>query len=279
MLSCNVCGLYHGVQEEDNSELSIMLYSVFKNCEFQLNSNPANANRSKFADSQCCYHNGEFIMTFTTQNSFSSVRKVISLVAKSLTPSKVKPQYKRYTQNLGYKFNEDAFKWAASEVADAIKKIKWTVVGKIKLDADKLKALTDKSKPASDKKLGGKKPADKRENGRVVDMLDCSDAASVMLTDKYLRNQKIDSLVTSSGLKPLIGNQKIDSFKAKMNDKSKIEKFVDQKLMKLKHPKKPDQLKGVLYALAAKSGYFRSQDFATLKDTKAEIVKQIQKCF
>ena len=217
MLSCKVCGLYHGVKEEDNSELSILLYSVFKNCEYKLSSNPKDANNSKYADSSCTYHNGEFIMTFTTQNSFSSVRKVIGLVAKSITPDKVKPQYKRYCQNLGYKYDEESFKWASSEVADAVKKIKWTVVGKIKLDAKKIKAMTDKSKLPSIKKLGGKKPSDKRDNGKVVDMLGCSDSMSIMLADKYMKNQKIDSLVTSSGLKPLIGNQKIDAFKKKMN--------------------------------------------------------------
>lgn len=242
------------------TEESIILYTLFKLCEFKLSSSPSIAKRSKFVDGNISVFNGKVILTFDTQNNFSSVRKLLNIVASTLDPSKTKPLYKKYLKQLNFKYNEDDFKVAATNVHKGMKDIKWLIYGKMKIDSDKKKTLTETLNNKFDPVSFDVKKSSK-DNGRpefTIDSIKCKSALQALLVDKYFESSKIDSIITHNGIKLYTGVFKME--------KDKVKKFVKTKILSV-----GDKATDAMQALAVQDGYFSVEDFKKITDNQSTL--------
>lgn len=266
-------------------ETSLVLYSMFKTCQIKLTGNANDAKKSKFANSQIHLKNGNVILTFDSQNTFSSVRKIITVVGKNLNPGKTKAMYKKYIQHLGHKYNEAAWSLAVNNINKAVKKASWGVLGKIKLDAKKIKTLNAVIKKQFDPdgtSASGSAASDEKTRP-VGDEKDSNEftanAISTLLCSQYLGVQNIDSDITHKGFIPIIGNTGLAAFRKKMKNAKRVAAFVDKKLLKINSKKKPDLLKDALRALALSHGYFTVSELKGIQNNRAKLIAAITGTF
>ena len=282
LLDSGIAGLWDlSVEPSVGMENSVVLYSLYKLCQFKLSGNPNDARKSKFTGTQLKFKDKHAIMTFDAQNTFSSVRKIITLVCQALDPSKTKQLAKKYTQQLGYKFVEDAWTLAVNTIN--VSACKWAIIGKVKLDVKKIKTLNAVIKAKFlPKKLSTKgnnvEEKNRDDTSNIENIIKCKNAFSTLLLDKYLESQKIDSIVTPYGVKPYVGNSKLDTVVAKINHASKIAKFVEQKIIKINTKKNPKLVLDALRALAVQDGYFSVQALKEIKIDSVSMVSAIKGC-
>ena len=259
-----------------NSEVSVVLYCMFKAIEAKLSATPLESNKSKYTLSRCCYQDGHFIMTFVTQATFSAVRKVATIVAKSLSPDKCGPQFRMYAGMLGIKGASASYGWASDQVASGLNNVAFFATGKVTMKADKVAVLSQsiKKKIVAVKKLGGKVPeghAGRPTAGEsLAPTIKCSGLGK-FLVHSYLKTAKIDSVARDGGMMAIVPNW--ETVQKKMKVAATVKKFIQQKFTKL-GPKLGD----ALLAAASVSGYMTAKQLATIpaNPTETVLVKTLQ---
>ncbi len=126
------------------SEEAALCYALYLAVRQVLCGDPLAVLKTKVGNVSCVAHNGMFGINWKVKGTGSAVRKSIGLALKVLDPAKMFPAYSRHIRQLGGSPNKDAF----SHVADAVaKKISSNltvgVVGNIKIDKEKLKAMME----------------------------------------------------------------------------------------------------------------------------------------
>lgn len=250
-------------------EYTIAMVCLFKLIEFKLAGTALDAMRSKFAEAHLDYQNGEVIMSFATDPSFSALRKVVTIVSKQLCAvSKLSGPYKKYMTALQQKFDEAKMNGAFASLASGIKKdleCYATGIFRVPDGSEKLlgeimeSGVKEVSVPS-----GGKAPNPaeehpwahavqlKKGNDGAVDLL----IAHQLLHSMQIETNRIDNqLVCHSGCGPM--HNKVD--------KDRIERFVSQKLAKL-GPKLPMVLK----LLGAQSGFVSASDLAKIPSSLSD---------
>ena len=126
----------------DGAESSSLAYALFEAIRDKFIGSPLELSRSRVSRVDCDCINGKLTISWNTQGTFSMLRKTLGLALTTLDPAKL---YSRYAENiklLGGKNDRDVFNYLASELSAVIKKeVKIVAVGKIKMDAAKLKEL------------------------------------------------------------------------------------------------------------------------------------------
>lgn len=283
-------GLSHTLNEASleptkGMEVSIVLYCLFKTCQIKLTGSVNDAKKSKYADSQLHLKNGNVIMTFDAQNTFSSVRKIIDVVSRALNPGKTKPMYKKYIQHLGHRFDQDAWALAVNEVNKGLKKSSWGVLGKIKIDAAKKKRLGDVIKAKFDPdgtSARGSAADDEKKRSVGDEKADnelAANALGTLLCTQYLGVQNIDSEITHNGFIPIIGNANFAAFRRKMKESKRVNTFVDRKLLAVNTKKKPKLLKDALQAFAVQHGYFTVKELKSIHGDRSKLIAAVSSAF
>ena len=146
------------------SEVTSLCFSIFKMVEFQLISNPKLQNASKVSRVNCNAQNGMFFITIETQNNGSAMRKVLSVVMKSLVPERMFKIFSGNIRLLNGTPDRSHFNYVVNMVRESLKDVTVLVIGKFPptLDKEKVKEFADsiQNKFNSEfKKLGdAKKP-------------------------------------------------------------------------------------------------------------------------
>jgi hypothetical protein len=267
-----------GQDSHPQATSTILLFCLSKLFEYKLGATALDSLRGKFADVECNVQKGTAILTLKTEPTFSAVRKVVTVVSKNFTPEKLMPLFKKYAQLLGVKPEAAHFAHAVGEMAKGAKTLQCFVTGKVTVPdgGEKvLKGALDLIKPAVPS--GGKAPQELKSDATPVtwDEFVIPGRLDAFLVQQLLSTMQVESHVRDGNLIPITGSSKWDTVKGKV-DKDRIERFVEQKLVKL-GPKLPD----VLRFLCASSGYFSAGELEKLpaKYDKAGLTALVKKHF
>jgi hypothetical protein len=130
----------------NGAESACVAYALFENIRDSFVGTPLDIVRTRVSRVDCDCINGKFVITWNCQGTGSALRKTMGLYLKHLDPAKLYSKYAENIKLLGGKSDRDVFNYFASEMAAAINNvIKFAVVGKINIDADKLKELVSKA--------------------------------------------------------------------------------------------------------------------------------------
>ena len=146
---CMCCGAADGKSGSgacfpEQSEQSIVCYSLFKVVERKLAGSPLEVSKSKVGDVSCGYNGERFFISWQVQGTISATRKSLGLALACLNPSKVYSIYQDYSRAMMHVPNREQFNYAADEIGKSIRRgVICGVVGKIKVDATKVKDMVE----------------------------------------------------------------------------------------------------------------------------------------
>lgn len=231
-LKCNhSCStLYTGV------ESACLGYALYECVRDKMIGSPLELSRSRVSQLNCDAINGKFLLTWNTQGSVSMLRKTIGLALSCMAPHKLYSKYAENCKIMGCKSDRSVFNTLANGMSNEIKKgVKIAVVGKIKVDNNKLKDILTKA----EKKLPS--PSTEKKTSPVPKYTDipceypfvkASGVSAVAVAD-YILSKSGGMSVDVFDDKVVVYNQ---SWKTKHNALKKadrIEDYVRQKYEKL----------------------------------------------
>lgn len=265
-----------GRDDHPQASATVLLFSMAKLLEYKLGATALDAVRGKFATVAADVQKGSAIFTFSTEPTFSAVRKVVTVVSKNLEPAKLMPLYKKYMQLVAVKPEAEHFAHCVSEMVKGLKTLQCFVTGTLRVpDGGEavLKAALDLVKP--DTLPGGKAPQEGKSELATWDEVVIPVRLDAFLVQQLLKTMHIESHIRDGALIPITGSTRWDTVKAKV-DKDRIERFVEQKLTKL-----ADRLPDVLRLMCASAGYFTVADLEKLpaKYSKADLVARVKRYF
>lgn len=242
---------------------TVLLFSLYKLLEYKLGATALDASRGKFTSVKIDTQKGNAILTFTTEPTFSAVRKVLGIACKNFTPAKLMPLYKKYAQLLGIKPEPAHFVYSVEQMVVGAKTLQTFITGTVKVPEGKLSSLKELTGLIKPDKADGKSEPPKSESKTVFtwDEIVCGPRLETFLVQQLLQTMQIESHVRDGNLIPITGSSKWDTVKNKF-DTDRIKRFVDLKLLKL-GPKLPD----VMRFMCAGSGYFTAADLEKLPAT------------
>jgi hypothetical protein len=232
--------------DKNGAELSILVFSLFKYLEFKLGGSPLEAMRTKLCEAHLSYQDGEVIMRVVAEPSFTAVRKVLSVVEKNLSPEKLGPIYKKYSAQVG-KHSDALMHGAMNEVQKALAQLSIYITGAIKVPEGKdLDFSVEKFKVLA----GAESPSEfKQADEKMIKVAD--GPAMVLLAQDLLHTVSVESEIHGSNLLVMTKMPKIDG--------DRIDRFVDQKVVKL-----GEKLRDVLLLVAAQMGKFSAPELEKL---------------
>lgn len=265
-----------GQESQPQVNTTVLLFALAKYIEYKLGATELDAVRSKFTQLDVNVQKNTAILTFRTDPTFSAVRKVVTVASRNFAPAKLFPLYKKYAQLLDVRPEPEHFAHACSEMVKGAKTLQAFITGTVRVpdDGEKtLQSILAEIKP--DSPSGGKAPTQVKTEQKVWDELAVGPRLDAFLVHQLLQSMQIESHVRDGNLIPITGNQKWETVRGKV-DKDRIERFVEQKLVKL-----GDKLPPAIRFSAAISGYFTASDLDRLpaKYDKAGLVGLLKKYF
>jgi hypothetical protein len=217
------------------AESSALGYALFESIRDKFVGSPLELSRSRVSRVDCDSINGKLLISWNTQGSVSMLRKTIGLALSTMDPSKLYSKYAENIKLLGGKNDRDVFNYLATEMIDAIKKgIKIDVVGKIKVDAAKLKdilAKVDKKLPNKTSVPKGSKPEKHAECPSVYPHVKASGITAVVVAD-YIKSKSGGMGVDVFDGKIVVYNKSWDVKKKSLMG-PRVADYVRQKYIKL----------------------------------------------
>jgi hypothetical protein len=203
---------------------------------------PLEASKSKVSSFRCEQQKSNFIISWNTQGSMTTLRKTIGLALSCLAPSKLYSKYVENIKMLGGKPDRAEFGYVANEMQVGInKEVSFSVVGKINIDGTKLKKVIG----SVVKKLA---------SSSMVPKKDTNAPSGVKHEEQYSINAKsaTDAIITADYLRSKGFNVNVMGDKIKIHDASWVSKKKTIKkgisdFVKRKH----DKLKGESSCLLA----------------------------
>ena len=125
------------------SEESAVCYALFLAVQQVLCGDPLAVSKTKVGSVACVAHNGMFGINWKVKGTGSAVRKSIGLALKVLDPAKMYPAYSRHVKQLGGSADKNVFAHVADAMSKSVKSLTIGIVGNIKLDKNKLKAMLE----------------------------------------------------------------------------------------------------------------------------------------
>lgn len=215
------------------SEQAALAYALFHTIRDKLVGSPLEVARSRVSRIECYAKEGKFMISWNTQGSVSALRKTIGIVLSTMNPHKLFAKYSTNIKNLGGKANRDEFNYVANQMVDSIKKsIKIAVVGRIKVDAVKLKDILAKVDKKQQKLSHEKgiKPGPHDKFTHSFPSIKATGIASVAAED-YIRSQGMGTAAMNDEI--IIYNRSYESKKAAFKKVDRIKTYVRQKYEKL----------------------------------------------
>lgn len=215
------------------SEEASLAYAYYEAVRNKFAGSPLEVSRSRVSRINYDAQNGKFMLSWNTQGSLSMLRKTIGLALSVINPHKLYSKYAINIKNLGGKADRDVFNFVANKMVDAIKKgIKIAVVGRIKVDTEKLKDLltkVDKKHPKLSTEKGTKPPTHEKFTHEFPSIKASGIEAAV--TADYIRSQGMGVAVLGSEI--IVYNKSFDTKKKTLKTTSRVKNYVDQKYEKL----------------------------------------------
>jgi hypothetical protein len=216
------------------AESSALGYALFEAVRDKFIGSPLELSKSRVSRVDCDCIDGKLSISWNTQGTFSMLRKTVGLALTTMDPAKL---YSRYAENvklLGGKNDRDIFNYLAAELSAAIKKeIKLVAVGKIKMDAAKLKELlqtAENKQPDITSLPKGTKPPVHEKHECAYPSVEASGVSAVILAD-YIKAKSGGFGVEVCDGKVVVYNKSWDSKKKSL--KSRAKDYVKQKYEKL----------------------------------------------
>lgn len=168
------------------SESASMGYALYELVKEKMMGSPLEISKSKVSRISCNALNGKFLLSWNT-SGFSGLRKTMSLALSCLAAPKLYSKYAENMKLLGCKSDREIFNTLSNQMTDSIKKeIKFSVVGKIKVDDAKLKDLLTKIEPKIPKQeaVKGLKPVPKyEEHVQLYPTIKASGISAIAIAD------------------------------------------------------------------------------------------------
>lgn len=264
----------HGLDNHEcvpvDTEIAFIAVSLHREIENKLFGDPLSAKKSKVSSINFGLSNGYVCYSWTTKGTVSNVRKTLGLAIKALKPSNLKAIYKFNCKKYGLKPKDEQFNYAAKKLLDGIKSgVDCLVVGNIKIDNKKLKALIDtvaKKLDVGDVKGKGLANKEVSECKSENTCLKISGWQS-FVTKYYILSKKknIMPVICGKCVCLPIKQTSYDILKKKL--KSDLPKFMDQKYKKLGSDIGP--IVAYLAIANADLGAVDAKKIAVLGDSKA----------
>lgn len=215
------------------SEEAALAYALYETIRNKMVGSPLEVARSRVSRIDYDAQNGKFLLSWNTQGSISMLRKTIGLALSVMNPHKLYSKYSVNIKNLGGKADRDVFNYVANKMVDSIKKgLKIAVVGRIKVDNDKLKDLlskTDKKQPKLSTEKGTK-PSPHEKFTHAFPVVKASGIGAAAVAD-YIRSQGMGVDVLGSEI--IIYNKSFTNKKATLKKADRVKNYVKQKYEKL----------------------------------------------
>jgi hypothetical protein len=216
------------------SEKAAIAYALYTTVRDKMVGSPLELAKSRVSRIEFDAQEGKFMLSWNTQGSISMLRKTIGIALSAMNPHKLYARYTTNCKNLGCKADRDIFNYVANEMADAIKKgIKIAAVGKIKVDAAKIKDLltkVDKKLPKTSNVKNITKPPVHDKFIHDFPVVKVSGITSIAVED-YIRSQGMGT--ASLGNEIIVYNKSFDTKKNTFKTADRIKTYVKQKYEKL----------------------------------------------
>jgi hypothetical protein len=134
---CSCTNLAHG------SEITALCYTLYLHIHDKLMGDAKIQNFTKVSKVSCGIQNGEFFICVLCAPNFSGVRKVMSTILKNLRPETLHSGYAYHIKVLNSKPSRDEYDHCVNELHSAFKHTMSIIIGKIKLDKEKMSILAD----------------------------------------------------------------------------------------------------------------------------------------
>jgi hypothetical protein len=177
------------------------------------------------------YSGDHFGMTIRCGSKVSSVGKVVMFIKYCL--EKLPASGKIFKKFVGGGCDEENFAWCVSKISGGMKNADISLIkpGK-ELPAKITKKLKDLQDSISiESKSAGTKPSGEGAKPHAECCFKVKNAIERFLLTTYLASNGIPYHNEGDCVEVVIGNQKMDTIKNKLNDKDKIEKFITQKVV------------------------------------------------
>lgn len=248
-------------------EAALALFTLYKVLENKLGGSSIDALRSKFAQINVNHNGHDAILTVSEEPSFSSVRKVLSILAKNCDAAKLTPLWNRYRVALG--MPPASPEWALSNLAVGLKSAQVLATGAFKVPDGKAADLESHVKAIASSqsisKVSGTKPTGWSGSHPRRFGIKGAKPWELLVAQQYLQSLSVHAfihdheLVCTSGCKV-------------PEDRDRVKRFIEQKITKL-----GERLHPVLVIIAAQGGELSAGEIRAIPKTPSEsdMVKSI----
>jgi len=177
------------------------------------------------------YSGEHFGMTIRCGSKVSSVGKVVMFIKYCL--EKLPQSGKIFKKFVSNGCDEENFAWCVNKIASGVKNLELALIKPGKALPDKVNAKLKKLEDSIsvEAKSAGTKPGADGAKPHIDCCFKVKNAVERYLLNVYLAGNGIPFTNEGDCVEVIIGNQKMDTIKNKLNDKDKIEKFVGQKIV------------------------------------------------
>ena len=223
----------------EGAEHSSMIYAMYEAIRDKFIGTPLDISRSKVSSVRCNIQNGNMVISWNTQGSFSALRKTLSLALSCLSPTKLYSKYAENMKFLGVKTSREIFNTCSNDMTAGINKdISFSVVGRINIDKTKLKNLLDKvavklPKQTTIPSKDTDKPPKKEKYEHEYPSIKASGVSSVVIAD-YIRSKSGGMGVEVDSGKVIVYNKSWESKRKALKQPGRIKDYIKQKYEKLK---------------------------------------------
>lgn len=226
---------------EKGSEEAALAYALFEVIRDKLISSPFEISKTRVSGVKCLAIGQTLTISWNCQGTGSTMRKTCSLAVSCLNPIKL---FSKYSENVKFLTNKggkkEEFNFCVRKMVEGIKKrVLITTVGKINLDASKLKDIVThiSSKiPASETPGANESVApttpQKEEKETAFPIVKSAGIGMAAVAD-YIRTNSGGMGVSVSGHGVVVYNHSWVTKSKQLSDKRRITDFVEKKYSKL----------------------------------------------
>lgn len=263
------------------SEQAATAFALYESIRDKLSGSGLELFKTKASNVNCNIINGHIVITWHTQGTGTALRKSAGLALTCMNPIKL---FSKYSENIkflsGKGGNREEFNYVAKQLAESIKKsIQITCIGKINTDTNKLKdiievlanKLPDIEMPGA-KEITAPKTAMGMDMNEQYPIVKCS-GLSAAITADYIRNSSNGMAVGIDELGVIIYNKSWESKHRQLQDKKRIEDYIDKKYAKIEDK---DELSPIFAYFALSEGFCDGNVAASLISTTLKTDKMIE---
>ncbi len=267
----------------EGAESACLAYALFESIQSKLTFSALELFKTKVSSLECYAINSYFTITFNTQGTISSLRKVCGIVLSTFNPIKL---YAKYSENIRFLSNKpgdrNEFNFLVKKLGESIKKdIYITTIGKINFTKDRVEdaldiifnKIPDIEFPSAKEVTNLTKHEKYNEKYYIIK---CTGITAVSVAD-YIRanGNGINVSVTNNGV--VIYNTLAESKVNQLKDTKRIKDYVEKKYDKLEDR---DEFTALFSYFALSQGFadsYTSAQIITSKLKPEQLIELIKK--